>query len=44
MPVKLKPTQLVKWDKKDEPLIKRYLKELLDILEIKEDGRVETTK
>ena len=44
MPVKLKPTQLVKWDKKDEPLIKRYLKELLDILEIKEDGRVETTR
>jgi hypothetical protein len=42
--VKLKPTQSVKWDKKDEPLIKRYLKELLDILEIKEDGRVETTK
>ena len=44
MLVKLKPTQLVKWDKKDEPLIKPYLKELLDILEIKEDGRVETTK
>ena len=44
MAVKLKPTQLVKWDKKDEPLIKRYLKEILDILEVKEDGRVETTK
>jgi len=44
MSIKFRPTQLVNWDKKDEPLIKRYLKEFLDILEIREDGRVETTK
>ncbi|MFN8382194.1 MAG: HEPN domain-containing protein [Anaerolineales bacterium] len=44
MPVKLKPTQLVKWNKKDEPLIERYLKEVLDILDITADGSVETSK
>jgi hypothetical protein len=44
MSVKFRPTDLVKWDKKNEPTITFYLKELLDILEIKEDGRVETTK
>ncbi|MBE0681128.1 MAG: hypothetical protein IH589_04380 [Anaerolineales bacterium] len=44
MQKRLKPTELVKWDKKDEPLLKRYLKEFLDILEIKADGRVETSK
>ncbi len=44
MAVKLKPAELVKWNKKDEPLIKRYLKEFLDILEIKASGKVETSK
>lgn len=44
MAKKLKPTELVKWDKKDEPLLKRYLKEFLDILEITADGRVKTSK
>lgn len=44
MPNTLKPTELVKWEKKDEPLLKRYLKEFLSILEIKDDGHVQTTK
>lgn len=44
MPSKFKPTALVKWEKKKEPLIARYVKEFLNVLEVDGQGKVSTTK
>jgi hypothetical protein len=44
MSPKFKPNTLVMWDIKQEPLIARYVKEFLDILDINERGVVSTKK
>jgi hypothetical protein len=44
MEVNFKPTELVKWDKKREQLLRRYIKEFLNILEINDHGDVSTSK
>jgi hypothetical protein len=44
MTVRFLPKELVKWEQKQEPLIARYLKEYLDILEVNANGEVTTSK